>query len=483
MKWREIIHQIEGIETDDDLNTIEIAGINERADRISEGEIFVAIKGFQKDGHDFIDQAIDNGAAIIIGQKPVTGLSVPYVQVEDSRKMLGTLAASYYGYPSRSKLVIGVTGTNGKTTTGLFTTHLLRKAGYTVSFFGTVFNEVNGRRVDSSLTTPSASEIQKFLAESDDETVVIEVSSQGLQQHRMEGMLFDYGLFTNLQHDHLDYHKTIEEYFSAKKKLFSLLKPGGKAVINSEDTWGKKLKDLLLEEDIEVLTVGESDEENTHFTFRAEGESELLMDGKIVKVDAPLPGKHNLLNLAMAGTVVKDVGHDISNLHEMIKDLEPIPGRFEVYKINDDVKAIIDYAHTAEALEAVLSTCRSLYPDHRICHIFGFRGSRDHSKREKMFDASVSGSDCTLLTLDDLNEEPEEIMKNSYMNLALKHPENKVNVIMDRTMAVKQVIDEAEEKTLIILTGKGHEKYTSTFNLSTHTDKETIDYFVDYYSS
>lgn len=482
MKWKEIIKNISEIDQNEELGDLEIKGINERASSIKKGEIFVAIEGFEKDGHDFIEQAVDNGASVIIGQKPVADLTVPYIQVENSRKMLGTLAARFYKHPCKDKLVIGITGTNGKTTTGLFTTHLLRKAGYSVSFFGTVFNEINGQRMNSSLTTPSASMIQKALSESNDEVVVIEVSSQGLQQHRMEGMAFDYGLFTNLQHDHLDYHKTIEDYFLAKKKLFSLLKPNGKAIVNSGDEWGNKLAGLLEKENIQVLTVGENDDVHTQYMFETTGLNRLTINHHSIQAQAPLPGKYNLLNLAMATTVLNDLGHNIDHLEDMIKDLEPIPGRFEVYELTDNVKAIIDYAHTAEALEAVLSTSEILYPDHKLIHIFGFRGNRDSSKREKMLNMSIQYSDHTILTLDDLNGEAEEIMKNTYLKLVRFYSVNEADIIMDRTLAIKQTIDNAEEPTLILLTGKGHENYKSTFNLPVRSDKETIEHLIKFYN-
>lgn len=482
MKWEAIVKEINEIDKDQKLDDLEIRGINERASSIKYGDIFVAIKGYEKDGHDYIEQAIENGASIIIGQKPIEKLTVPYIQVENSRKILGALAASFYNYPCQNKTVIGITGTNGKTTTGLITTHLLRKAGYSVSFFGTVFNEVNGQRIESSLTTPSASMVQKALSESDDEVVVIEVSSQGLEQHRMEGMAFDYGLFTNLQHDHLDYHKTIEDYFLAKKKLFSLLKPKGKAIVNSDDQRGNKLVDLLTEENIEVLTVGETDRAHTQYIFESNGKNRLTINNHTIPAQAPLPGKYNLLNLSMATTVLSDLGKNIDQLEDMIKDLEPIPGRFEVYDLTENVKGVIDFAHTAEALEAVLSTTKVLYPHHKLNHIFGFRGKRDSSKRENMVKASIQYCEHTILTLDDLNGVEEEVMKNAYLKLAQPYAANLIDVIMDRTLAVKKVIDNAEEPTLVLLTGKGHENYKYAFNLPVQSDKEMLEYLIKYYN-
>lgn len=476
MKWINAIENIKTIPQKEELNTIDIKGITENSAKLEKGSVFVAIEGYEKDGHDFINHAIEQGAAIIVGQKAIENLPVPYIQVPDSRKILGQLAANFYGHPCKNKLVIGITGTNGKTTTGLLTTHLLRKAGYTVSFFGTVFNEMNGKRLDSSLTTPSASMIQKALSESEDEVVVIEVSSQGLEQHRMEGMSFDYGLFTNLQHDHLDYHKTIDDYFMAKKKLFSLLKPNGKAIVNQDNDWGNKLVHLLRNESKDVLTVGETDGADTRYIFNEKDHSKLEIKQETIQAKAPLPGKYNLLNLAMATTVLHDLGKNMSKLEEMIADLEPIPGRFEIYDLTESVKGIVDYAHTAEAMEAVLSTISSNYPGYRMTHVFGFRGKRDESKRLNMVKTSSRFCDRTILTIDDLNGVEEGVMKDAYEELVRSNETDDVDIVMDRTEAIRQLFTEAKEPTIILVTGKGHEKYKQAYSLPVESDKETFVY-------
>lgn len=451
-----------------------IQGISDRSTNIGEGFIFVAIEGFETDGHDFIDQAIENGAGLIIGQRNRSDLSVPYIQVDNSRKVIGKIAAAFYGFPSKHKLVIGVTGTNGKTTTALFLRHLLKELGYSVSFFGTVFNEVNGKREKSFLTTPNASILQKMLANSNDEAVVIEVSSQGLEQYRMEGMFFDYALFTNLQHDHLDYHKTIEAYFLAKKRLFNLLKSDGKAIVFSDDEWGMKLSSLLRNESKEVLTVGS----HTKDTFRL---SEMnTISGKICKegdstvVRSPIPGRYNVINASMAGAVIYCLGHPLSEVIKLMSDLEPIPGRFEQYKMHHFLDIIVDYAHTPEALLVLFSTLKDLYPTHKKVHLFGFRGNRDTTKRTEMIEISSKMNSMTVLTLDDLNGVSEAEMEGEYT----KYTKENVSVVMDRTLAVKKAIESTDEPTVIILTGKGHENYQQKFELPTTSDRETVEWFL-----
>lgn len=468
--------QIEGMKYID--GEMEITGVSDSSLSVKEGHIFVAINGFAVDGHQYIYHAIENGAQLIIGEQDISDLPVPYIKVESSRKTIGQLSAALFNYPSQNKLVIGVTGTNGKTTTSFFLTHLLKKLGYSVSFFGTVYNEINGERMPSQLTTPSASFIHESLAKSKDEAVVIEVSSQGLDQMRMEGMSFDYTLFMNLQKDHLDYHKTIEDYFMAKKRLFGYLKPHGKAVVNTDDDWGNKLFHLLKAEGKNVLTLGQSEEN----TIKLETVDELgckgTLDQQRFMIQPPIPGKYNSYNLLMASLVIKDLGHTMEDIQESIRDTEGIPGRFEQYTINHLVEVVIDYAHTTEALDALLKTLQKLYSNYSLTHIFGFRGGgRDIAKRKEMVKVSTAYSNHTILTLDDLNDISYENMKKDY----LSYENEQITVEMDRTLAIKQAIDSATEPTIIVLTGKGHENYQEQMTYDTLSDKDTALYMSELY--
>lgn len=474
------LHELAKLSQIEELNQVTenqmIYGISDRSMNVKEGFIFVAIEGFEADGHDYIGQAIENGAGLVIGQRERADLPVPYIKVKNTREVIGKISAAFYGFPSKKKLVIGVTGTNGKTTTSLFIRHLLKKLGYTVSFFGTVFNEINGKREKSFLTTPNASILQQTLAKSNDEAVVIEVSSQGLEQYRMEGMLFDYALFTNLQHDHLDYHKTIDAYFLAKKRLFSLLKSDGKAIVFTDDKWGLKLASLLRKEAIDVLTVGSRETDNFQLSELDTLSGMLSKDEQSTVVSSPLPGGYNIINACMAGAVIHCLGHPLSKLAELMNDLEPIPGRFEKYKIHNNLDVVVDYAHTPEALFVLFSTLKDLYPTHKKVNIFGFRGNRDKTKRAEMIEISSRMNDATVLTLDDLNGVPEAEMEKEYIGYSTK--EN-VSVVMDRTLALKQEIEGTDEPTVIILTGKGHENYRQKFELPTTSDRETVEWFMN----
>ena len=473
LKWKELTKRIPQLDAPFVPENLDIKGFTDRSDEVEKGFVFVAIEGFIVDGHEYIREAVSKGASVIIGEQEVQSLDVPYIKVENSRKTLGELAAGFYGYPAENKMVIGVTGTNGKTTTGLFLRHLFKKLGYSVSFFGTVFNEMNGERTESSLTTPSASMIQKALAESTDEVVVIEVSSQGLAQHRMEGMAFDYALFTNLQHDHLDYHHSMEEYFFAKKKLFSLLKLTGKAVVNEDSEWGQRLSRLLKEEGKTVITVGETDQ-STRYYLEGSSQGTCVMNDHLYKFTLPLPGKYNLANLSLALTVLNDLDHELTDISKLMSDLDPIPGRFEVYALSDEVYGIIDYAHTAEALQALLPTIKEMYSHYQLVHVFGFRGNRDSTKRNKMVDISAQYSDETILTLDDLNGVSILEMEKEYSAQQKRKPLNEVKIVLDRTQAIIDAVKEAAVPTLIVVTGKGHETYKQKFDLSSTSDKETF---------
>jgi UDP-N-acetylmuramoyl-L-alanyl-D-glutamate--2,6-diaminopimelate ligase len=224
-----------------------ITGITDSSRDITEGMVFVAITGFEQDGHDYIPHAIAQGAALIVGEHDYPeALPIPYLKVANSRQVLGQLADKFYDHPSGRKRVIGITGTNGKTTTAFFLKHLLEQQGFTVSMIGTIYNEINGIQYPTPNTTPNAEKVHELIAASKDDFVVIEVSSHGLTQYRLEGVAFDYALFMNLQHDHLDYHKTMEAYFEAKATLFDKLKPAGKAVVNTDDAWGLKLAQRLV---------------------------------------------------------------------------------------------------------------------------------------------------------------------------------------------------------------------------------------------
>ena len=454
-----------------------ITGITDSSRDITEGMVFVAIAGFEQDGHDYIPHAVEQGAALVVGEHdcPVA-LSIPYLKVANSRQALGQLADKFYQHPSGRKRVIGITGTNGKTTTAFFLKHLLEQQGFGVSLIGTIYNEINGIQYPTPNTTPNAEKVHELIAASKDDFVVIEVSSHGLTQYRLEGVAFDYALFMNLQHDHLDYHKTMAAYFEAKALLFDKLKPSGKAVVNIDDAWGLKLAQRLVSKGVAVITVGHQEDAVLSIKKMTNQEVTLAVSDETSALDPHMPGEHNLYDIAMAGAVIQDLGYPLADVTEQMRSFAGVPGRYEIVHLKDGVHCIIDYAHTPEAVTSILT---SMHKDgaERITHIFGFRGNRDASKRDEMIAASTGQSARLILTTDDLNSIPEAVMRQEYADYQQKIAGmHKIDVIMDRTLAIQTAVNEAREGDWILVTGKGHEKYQADYALPTASDKETVLY-------
>lgn len=478
MKLKQLIDSFSSLSecSDLDLET-EVTGITDDSRKVVPGMIFIAIKGYQFDGHQYILDAAKNGASLIIGE---TVLSSPlpktttYIIVENTRQMLGQLANIYYGNPSADKIVIGVTGTNGKTTTSYLMKHLLDKLGYTTSIIGTIEYVINGKKIKSSNTTPSALQIHELMAQSNDQVFILEVSSHGLIQYRLEGITFDYALFTNLQHDHLDYHKTMEDYFEAKALLFNKLKANGTAVINLDDSWGKKLAQRTVSKGTNTVTVGFDKEAEVKILTKENSNIQLEINHQPAVLHSPLMGMHNVFNLSMASAVILNLGHTIDDINQNLLDFGGVPGRLETVANIDGVFYVVDYAHTDLALKYCLESINE-YNANKVFHIFGFRGNRDPSKRLPMIHSSHEISDCTILTSDDLNGVSQEEMSETYRTLideaGLK---DHVQIIMDRTLAIQEAQKMAQPGDYIVLTGKGPEEYTTSFQMGTHTDKETI---------
>ncbi|MDQ0217334.1 UDP-N-acetylmuramoyl-L-alanyl-D-glutamate--2,6-diaminopimelate ligase [Peribacillus cavernae] len=454
-----------------------ITGIEMNSRHIDKGYIFTAIPGFTYDGHDYIDDAIQRGAAAIVGEKDLD-LSVPYIQVTNSREAVARLAGSFYGHPSKRLKLIGVTGTNGKTTTAYMLKHILNQAGFSCALLGTVSYIINGENVESANTTPDAIQLQKLLAKSKDEYVIMEVSSHALDQRRVEGIEFDFGIFTNLSHDHLDYHHSMENYFSVKASLFlAFLKKGGKAIINHLDEYGARLSKLLQMKQITAFTVGKA----AHNDIRidnveiSEGSCFTLTGGGVQhRVDMTFPGIHNVYNAALAFSTAKLIGIPEEDIIEALESFDGVPGRFEMYSHPAGATFVIDYAHTLDAVEYCLKTAKQLGAK-RIAHIYGFRGGRDISKREKIVKKSAEMCNYFILTFDDLDGMKEDVMEKELRQLASQYGGGKGKVIPDRTLAILEAWLDACDGEWVIITGKGPEYYKEIFTMPAHSDKEMIE--------
>ncbi|MFF3099927.1 UDP-N-acetylmuramoyl-L-alanyl-D-glutamate--2,6-diaminopimelate ligase [Viridibacillus arvi] len=450
---------------------VDIEGIATNSSLVRPNDIFVAIPGFRVDGHQFIDAAIQAGASVVVGEKDLKDLIVPYVRVSNSRLALAQMACQFYGNPSRNKIVIGITGTNGKTTTTYMLKYILENCGRSCSLFGTVQNVVNGKPLPSVNTTPDALELQKQIAMSEDEFIIMEVSSHGLSQYRVEGVEFDYCLFTNLDKEHLDYHKDMEAYFSVKASLFDQLKPNGLAIINQMDNWGKKLADLLTSKGYQVFLVGDQSYHDLQIIHLQSGISTVSFKGnQSVELSLNILGKHNILNASMAFLTALLIGIPQQKVVYALEKFPGVPGRFEMLQHPNGAMVVIDYAHTADAFYQCLQTAREEGAN-RVFHVFGFRGDRDKEKRRDMVSVSKEISDVHILTLDDLNDVPYEEMEQALY--ALK---DGGYVISDRTIAIKEVLEHAHKGDWVCITGKGAEDYQQKFRLPTASDKETVEF-------
>ncbi|RSK26596.1 UDP-N-acetylmuramoyl-L-alanyl-D-glutamate--2,6-diaminopimelate ligase [Bacillus sp. HMF5848] len=454
---------------------IKIHNIEFRSKAVEKGDIFVAIKGIHDDGHKYIQHAISNGAVAVIGEKEIDDLPVPYIQVHDAREALGKMATVYFNTPSSKHGMIGITGTNGKTTTAYMLHHLLQSSQRSCSLISTVANYINGHEMNSTATTPNVLELQKMLQVSTDEFAVVEVSSHGLDQKRLEGVEFDFTIFTNLSHDHLDYHKTLEDYFLCKSKLFYKLKPNGIAVINSSCSWGKRLVDKLRGDGLNVYTYGVKDSDNLQLINDNKSTIKVKWLQNEWNVELPLPGIYNTHNALASILVALAIGVDVPSIQKAMKTFTGVPGRFEVHRHSSGITFIVDYAHTPDGLEKFLHTVKSFQP-RKLIHIFGLRGNGDPSKRALMLETSIKHSDEVILTMDDLNGVKQASMSLELEALSTSYGKNKTQIITDRTRAIEYAWKNAKPGDFIVITGKGPELYKESFIIPTKTDSETVKY-------
>lgn len=481
MRLAKLLKCLEGYSTEGGMmRDTDISGIQMDSRKVGAGDLFVAIPGFKMDGHRFIKEAVENGAAAVIGEEELT-LDIPYIRVHNSRLALGKLASEYYKYPSRKRKVIGITGTNGKTTVSYMLKHILESAGNTVSLFGTVSYIVNNEVYKPSNTTPDALQLQALLAKSKDEYAILEVSSHALVQSRVEGLELDYGLFTNLSHDHLDYHQNMENYFKAKTQMFNYLKAGGKAIVSELSQWGSRMSNELRRKDIPALSIGDLQGKDLSIdSIKLNGKTQftVLIRKKRYIVHLPCPGLHNVYNAALAFLTAFDIGIDPDQIVQALENFPGVPGRFEMVPHPNGAIFIIDYAHTTDAIEYCLQTAKQQNARH-ITHIYGFRGGRDATKREDMIKASSILSDHFILTFDDLNGIPKEEMAEELHYLNSCYGFNKGRVMPDRTMAIQFAWENAQSGDWIFITGKGPEEYKTDFALPVTSDKEALLFLQD----
>lgn len=402
-------------------------GIAYNSKEVKEGFAFVAIPGVKTDGYDYIPQAIKNGAKLIVAEKDFEApAGIEKRIVPNARKSLAELSAEFYDFSSKKLTLIGITGTNGKTTTAYLIESILKTAGFKVKNIGTI-------DTPTGLTTPEAPELQKFFADcvKDGVThVVMEVSSHALAQERVFGCDFDISIFTNLTHDHLDYHKTMEEYVKAKQKLFSELKNNGVAIINSDDPYSKEMINVC---NAEVMTYGLKEKKH---------------EIRDIKNDQ-LMGEYNSYNMLAAYTCGLALGLNRKQIKKGIEVLKGVPGRLE--RIGN---VIVDFAHTPDALRKLLELVKS-FTKSRLILVFGCPGDRDKAKRPIMGQIAAELADYVIVTTDDPHtEDPALIIESVVSGLR-----SVVEKIVDRKEAIHKALSIANDNDLVVIAGRGHEKY------------------------
>jgi UDP-N-acetylmuramoyl-L-alanyl-D-glutamate--2,6-diaminopimelate ligase len=443
---------------------IAIQGICEDSRRVKGGDLFCAVAGERTDGRDHIAAAIGNGAAAVLGEAPLPEMSnrlVPMVAVEGLRGRMSEIASRFYGHPSEALSVIAVTGTNGKTSFTQLLAQALSSARYKCGMIGTMGSGVLGALTDPGLTTPAAIDIQRKLREFVDsgcEAVVLEASSHGLVQGRLENVRVGTAVLTNITHDHLDYHRTFESYRKAKELLFHIDSVSN-AVINLDDEFAS---DLAAGLDRGVRVIGYSLEKETDVSLieaaaTAHGvEVSVFVCGDIVKARLPLFGSFNIQNvLAVIATLVS-MEWRASQIEASLKKLSPVAGRMDVLRRPGQPTIIVDYAHTPDALEKALSAVREHFPDHHISCVFGCGGDRDGSKRPVMGQVASRFADRVVLTSDNpRSENPESIIREIQAGVGAAD----LHVNADRAEAIREAIHLASENEIVVIAGKGHEDY------------------------
>lgn len=451
-----------------------VEGVVEDSRRVEPGQVFVATRGVNSDSHLFISDAVEAGAVAVVTEQPVSSYSgVAIVQVADSREALGKLAHGFYGNPSAGMLVLGVTGTNGKTTTTYLLEAILTAAGYNTGVLGTIEYRYAGRSIPASNTTPSSVQLARMFHEMKEagvNAVAMEVSSHAADQRRISGISFDGCILTNITQDHLDYHGTMEKYAQAKKLIFSeyLLRepytrePGPVAVFNRDDELSMKIKDEITGH---VLTVGVENPSDyrakdirfspRETTFRME------MADAVVELSTHLVGLYNVYNVLGAVALAHGVGVSLESIHNGLAALEVVPGRLEPVREGQPFLVLVDYAHTPDALERVLTNARQMAGDKRLITVFGCGGDRDPGKRPLMGRAAAELADYAILTNDNpRTEDPAKIVEDVVRGIpAEAADEKRVTVILDRRAAIHHALGLAQEGDVVVIAGKGHEDY------------------------
>ena len=426
------------------------------------GSVFIAVKGTQVDGHLFIDNAIENGASAIICEDSFyTDAGVCVIEVANTRALVGPLAQAFEGKPAEQLSIVGITGTNGKTTVATLTYQVLQTMGVRPSLLGTVAKRIDDEVLDSLLTTADPVELardMRRIIDAGSTHLVMEVSSHALDQHRVDGIDFEIAAFTNLSHDHLDYHSSIEEYTAAKKRLFDDLTDNATAVVNGDDEQSAFITSNCSGR---VVSFGFQSDQPIDCRINQSNARGLNLSVDGIEILSPMVGEFNAYNVAQTFLICRALGYDDQAIADALKTATGAAGRLQriqLQDVEDQPLVLVDYAHTPGALENVLKSLSKMKHKSQTLHvIFGCGGDRDKTKRPKMAGVAEDYADKVTITSDNpRNEDPDAIIDDAMKGFI--NPEN-VTRITDRRKAIEQTVAGADVHTIVLIAGKGHETY------------------------
>ena len=473
----DILYKCELLEIEGSTD-ITVGGIIFDSRKVKDGDLFIAFRGLNSDGHEFIDQAIDKGAVAVLCEKIPSGIkkNVSFIKVTDSRKAMAIVAANFYDNPSEKIRIVGVTGTNGKTTVATLLYKLFSSLGYKCGLISTIENKLGDETLSAEYTTPDVVALNSLFAQmvkKDCTYCFMEVSSHAIHQERVTGVKFAGGIFTNITHDHLDYHKTFRDYINAKKAFFDHLPSAGFALVNSDDKNGPVM-----------LQNTKASKYSFGLKSMADYKGKILenlITGLVMHIEGrelycKLVGEFNASNLMAIYSCCRLLGVESDDALKALSSLDPVEGRFDYFISKTDVMGIVDYAHTPDALENVLSTIQKLRKGtEKLITVVGCGGNRDAAKRPVMASISAGYSDKVILTSDNPRyEDPEAIieeMKKGFDPVSRR----KVISIINRKEAIRAAAAMADEGDIILVAGKGHEKYQEIEGVKyTFDDKEVL---------
>ncbi len=476
MLLKQILNQINPLNVTGALDK-DIKGVEIDSRKVGEGFLFVAMRGTQVDGHQFIDKAIALGATAVVCETlpEEVKADVTYIEVKDSEDAVGPVATAFYGEPSKHLKLVGVTGTNGKTTIATTLYNLFRRMGHRVGLLSTVCNYIEDEAVAASHTTPDAIELNALLArmvEAGCEYVFMECSSHAIAQKRIGGLQFAGGLFTNLTRDHLDYHKTFENYRNAKKQFFDMLPRGSFAVVNVDDKNG-----LFMVQNTKATVKTYSQQRMADFKARL---LECHFEGMYLEIDGhevgvQFIGKFNVSNLLAVYGAARMLGKDAEEILLALSTLKSVSGRLEPLYSPEGFTAVVDYAHTPDALDNVLGAIHEVLGGKgQVITVCGAGGNRDKGKRPLMAQSAVKQSDRVIITSDNpRNEDPQQIIDDMMAGLSPQQ-KKKVLTIVDRREAIRTACMLAQKGDVVLVAGKGHEDYQEIQGVKHHFDDKEV---------